>query len=719
MKKRCLALFLSALLAVSLCVPAFAEELDSELTRVTLAVKKTLSIGDGYTNFIGNVNDMGALRYWTLDWSGDDGSGIHVTADHTGKVLQYSAGEAETVTPAGGYAPTLAKVTQAQALKSAQVFLAAVLTEGESAAPAADGAAYFRSEIYSFSGELLRGGVPLPDSVRLEVSRETGKVTSYWRDDCYRAYVNALPAALPAVSADKAASAFAGAAELELQYVLGEDGAAVLRYVPAASLNGFYVDAATGKLTDTADAWKDLSERGVGFTGSASAAAADESADKLSEAEQSAVEQMRGVQSKEALDVLIRKVTALGLSRYELASASYYADEDSGDVTCTLRYTRALSSGEIDASARGYTPANPTQTKTYTVNARTGALLEGWGGRPWYMKAVAPDRTKLQTAADDFLKAQYPDYAADVALTEGEGASFRYDRQVSGYFFHEDCVYIELDPADGSISSFWTAWTDDVTFTPVGTPVAAQQAKSAYCGAYAPVLRYVAVPVSVDTAVPIWRTYADCCGSVAYRYVLGYTWEQSGETILGVDAATGQVVRQAASAAAPAYTDIASSFAGNQIEALAAAGIRFGGSDVFRPGEALTEKSMLVLLLNSNGYSYDEMELGEDDENSLYESAWNEGFLPRGQRSPERVVTRLGLVKAILAASPYAEAAKLSGIYKTSFSDAKSIASADLGYAAIAQGLGMVRGDAQRRFQPGRVVTRQAAAAILCAYMDR
>ena len=113
---------------------------------------------------------------------------------------------------------------------------------------------------------------------------------------------------------------------------------------------------------------------------------------------------------------------------------------------------------------------------------------------------------------------------------------------------------------------------------------------------------------------------------------------------------------------------------------------------------------MLVLLLNSCGYSYDVSRLGEEGAlDDLYSSAWNQGFLTRGSRSPDKAVTRLELVKAILDASPYSQAVKLKGIFVTSFTDAAQISADNLGYAAIAQGLGLVHAQFRRLPPPIRI----------------
>lgn len=60
-------------------------------------------------------------------------------------------------------------------------------------------------------------------------------------------------------------------------------------------------------------------------------------------------------------------------------------------------------------------------------------------------------------------------------------------------------------------------------------------------------------------------------------------------------------------------------------------------------------------------------------------------------------------------------AARLQGIYTCTYSDAAAIPEADLGYAAIAQALGMVRGS----YQGDRTATRGELAAMLCRLLER
>lgn len=727
--KKWMSLLLCGLLILGLCIPAYAadESMQDELTRVTLAVKNTLPIGDKYQNFTGDVNDMGALRYWSLNWSNDDGSSLRILASDSGKILQYSAGTNQIWQPIamGTYTPSFSKVSVTQAKAAAKKFLGMVLTKSESAdlvEPETAAPISLSSADYSITARILLNGVASANYAHLQIDSATGDITYFSRDDSYEAYVNEVPKAVPAISAATAAGTLTGTIQLNLQYMLSDSGEAVLRYVPVHG-DDYYVDAQTGDLKDLTKAWNDVNSNAAQSNDkAATTVAADEGASGgvgLSKAEQETIQKLKGVLSRDTLDGDVRKVTALGLGRYTLSNTDYSLDEATGDVTCTLYYTRKVSYSELkDVTSAAYQSGTYQQTKILQVNAKTGTLLQGWSYRPWYMKDGTMNRTTLQSAAESFLKFLYPDYAAKTALIDGEGGEFRYDRKENGYFYHDNYVNISIDPSDGSVSGFTSSWDDKLTFQSAEGTVSAAAAKNTYCAAFTAKLSYIAHPVSVNTSIPIWKTYAERCGYVAYRYVLGYTYE-TDSMILGVDAKTGKLLKQETKTP-QAYTDISGSYAKKQIEALAGAGIGFGSSDKFLPAAKLTQKEMLVLLLNSCGYSFDVEQLGEEGAlDALYSSAWNQGFIMRGSRSPDRTVTRMELVKAILDASPYSQAVKLTGIYMTSFTDAAKIPADRLGYAAIAQALGLVHGDQKGKFNPNAVVTRETAAAVLYNYMNR
>ena len=85
------------------------------------------------------------------------------------------------------------------------------------------------------------------------------------------------------------------------------------------------------------------------------------------------------------------------------------------------------------------------------------------------------------------------------------------------------------------------------------------------------------------------------------------------------------------------------------------------------------------------------------------------GVLTPTERQEDAPLTRSQAVKLLLNAEGLKAAAQLSGIYTCSYPDAASIPAEDLGYAALAQGIGMIQG----AWAGERIATRAEGAVML------
>ena len=97
------------------------------------------------------------------------------------------------------------------------------------------GAGQLNSSGIRFSGTLLLNGLPSPLSYSIRVN--DGRVTSFRRDARQTTFLGSIPGNEAGVSQAQAAGALKQTLGLKLEYVLDEDGAAVLRYVPEADLH--------------------------------------------------------------------------------------------------------------------------------------------------------------------------------------------------------------------------------------------------------------------------------------------------------------------------------------------------------------------------------------------------------------------------------------------------------------------------------------------------
>ena len=72
-------------------------------------------------------------------------------------------------------------------------------------------------------------------------------------------------------------------------------------------------------------------------------------------------------------------------------------------------------------------------------------------------------------------------------------------------------------------------------------------------------------------------------------------------------------------------------------------------------------------------------------------------------------------MQCLLDCAGYGPAARLKGIFTCNYTDAADIPEEELGYAAIAQGLGLARD----RYDGSSAATRAELASMLCRLLER
>ena len=91
------------------------------------------------------------------------------------------------------------------------------------------------------------------------------------------------------------------------------------------------------------------------------------------------------------------------------------------------------------------------------------------------------------------------------------------------------------------------------------------------------------------------------------------------------------------------------------------------------------------------------------------------GMSVRKERDDGAALTRAQVVRMLLDAAGYGAVARLEGIFTCAYTDPETIPAGELGYAALAQGLGLVTGT----YAGDRTATRAEAAVLLERLMDR
>lgn len=685
--KRYLALFLACLLLISAMPVALAADnpMGDQLAAVTQKVKTQLGIGDDFTSFQGEPRSGENETLWQLSWEKDEGISIEVTATDSGKIISYRYEGVQDARYDSSFSPAFPKTSDADILQAAETFLKKVLTDGETAQLTAKNI-YRQNDEIMLSFPLNLQGLPAPFHASLNLSQ--GQVVSYWRSSGSLPAQPQVPSSKAAITADAAGKTLAASMKLRLEYTTdpartGKNATtATLHYVPVDQDNRV-VDAQTGALLNLSELQRNLyaKEQSAADGGSGKENA-------LSPSEQAGIEKLQGILSRQALEQKLRAMPELGLGQFNLEQAQYSYLSQEDRYQCTLIFS--MRSGE------------DYKVKYATVDAKTGALssLFSTGSDRGDLLATEASAGKAQA----FLSKYFPSQATQVKAypQAGQQQGVTMAQQVNDIFHPGNAYRMTFDTKTGWLDSFSANWKD-VTFEKPEGLVTLQAAQDAWYAAQPATLQYVAQPTESKTA----RGNND-------KLVLAYANADQSPAPYAVDAKTGQVLRSSSlDEEAIAYSDVTNDTA---ILALAQAGIGYKGG-TFEKGKTLTQVDMLAFLVSADGWYYDAQEEGALD--SLYNRAYRLGMLQRNQRQPDAVVTRGQLVKTILDMSGYGKAAQLKNLFTCTFSDAAAIAPELFGYAAIAQSMGMVRGDELGRFNAAQPANRMQMATMLYNFMNR
>ena len=729
--KKLLSLLLCAALLCGGALPAVAAEetADARLTQVTQTVKTALELDTtAYASFQGECYEDILTPVWNLSWSGDAGS-LYIEALEDGKILSYSLVQTQTEESYGGgeSLPALPQGDETAARAAAQSFLDRVLDQGlesvEELETVSSPSLY--GDSYRFSGTILLRGLPSPLHVSLTVRGSDNTVTRFSRDALETGCLGNIPSSVPAADGETAAGQLKTTLSLRLEYVLPEEEStqAVLRYLPDPS-HEFYVDGETGELVDLTELRQKMyggASGGEAAEESAPSAAADAGNMALTPAEQEGIQKLEGVLSSQALDQSLRAEEAYGLGRYELVNASYRLiegeDGQEDRVECTLRYSRTGEDG--------------VWSRTFTVDAKTGEVASLWSSAPWDTEQVpALTAEEAQAQAEAFLQSFAGDRWGHLALYEGAQAvlldggtgnvpfySFTFARQENGYFFPTHFYTVGIDAADGSVSGLTFQYDENVTFDDPQGIVDAEAALDAWMGTYDVTLGYLYVPSSLDGGTAAEEKLRQMGYEYYYRLRLGYGLERTGNSLyLGVDAKTGEPVKweNAPGASGLAYEDLEGHWAQSAVERLAGYGIGYDAAR-FQPDKTLTQCELVCLLYSTSYGAVDPEEGDSDFRDQVYAAAYRMGALTREERDDGAALTRAQVVRMLLDAAGFGQVAGLEGIFTCAYTDPETIPAGELGYAALAQGLGLVTGT----YAGDRTATRAEAAVLLERLMDR
>ena len=716
-------------IAVTEPLPASAAAQDERLKNVTELVKGTLDLDtDKFTEFNGSLSEEELGVAWNLNWSGNDAS-MNIQALDDGTIISYWYNDNQENYRYNPYLPTFPKLDTAAAKAAARAFLDRVLDSSMETVTLEEPqtAGQLNSTTAYFSGRIQLNGLPSPLSYSINVRGTDNQITNFRRDAPSQRYLGGIPSATPAVKQSDAADKLKGTLDLELVYVTAnadrpkETKHAVLRYVPS-NYEARYVDAQSGELTGAEDY----------FYYNAAPMATEEAAEmddagganmsarkQLNETELTGVEKLKDVLSTEKLDARIRAESAYQLDNYKIATSNYRivknADETE-DIFCTIRYT----TGDNTVNEKGIVTRSD---RTFRVDAKTGEVksLSSYSG--WDKdRTPTVKQSRAQTIAEEFLS-RYSKHADKLPLynvddhtdTGAPSYGFTFTRKENGYFFPENNCVIQIDAETGAVCGLSFDWDEKVNFDGTENLVSKDAAVNAWMDTYTVTLGYRSKSRKLDplTGGDIEAKLVTLGYERFQILFLSYGLERE-ENYPGIDAKTGKPVEPEAVDNEIIYSDIDGAEAAPEIRKLAAYSVGYSGGE-FRPNASLTQWDAVCLIASTQGWRLNPDDVTDEDRNNVYGMIYSMGGLTPGERKEDAVMTRGALVKLLLDCGGYKAVANLNGIFTCDYTDKDSIAAPDIGYAALAQGLGIVKGT----YNAKETVRRGTAAVMLCRMMER
>ena len=675
--KKTLALILALAMLMG-CAALAEEDPRAGLAQLTLKVKTLLDISDEYTSFESNYSYRGNEVIWNLDWEGE-GKSLYVSCDGQGKIYDYYRYETDMYMGGSSFAPRLPSGGAAAMEEAADAFLTRVLGENEGYQIASRGS-YFAGEgypDYSFSGLITRGGIPTETDFYLTLRGQDLTVTNFSRGDSYMTFTSRADVSGEIFGQEAAQTRLEGAYIVDLRYISDGSNGVRLAYVPVPR-GGWVLDAVTGEVISHG-------ENDFRMYASAGAGDGEMTSDKgLTPAEIEGIEKLEGVKSQAELDRAVRGMAELGVTDdFRITGSSFSVSGDR--VEASLYYNR----GDTD--------------KYVTLDARDMSLRTVYTSGPWMGEIqYSPDLSEGKNLADAFLEKYFPDLSGHIVFSGSSVperpwrpvATFTYARQENGIRYDDNEISVDIDTDSGLVDGVTLQWSDDLEFPAPRNLASPEAASAAY---FALARATLCICHFYDSEDDTWQE------KLCYRL-------ETEHEISGLDASTlAPIMPDVTEHGEIRYEDEA----GDAALRLAELGIGFGGG-TFSGDRAATLRDALTLVLTSGGVSA----IGVPDDR-LLEYAFQNRLIARGEYDLSGEITRAAFARLLIEVSGYGKAASVPGIYVCGFADEDQIAPEDLGFVAIARGMGIATPDENGFFYPLRSATRAEIVDMTYAFLTR
>jgi len=653
-----------------------------ELSKVVLAVKSKINIPEELTEFDYNYN--GETSYsragWRFNWRDKDyKKRITISCDTDAHITYYDYYTSDRYTT---QAPQYLK----EELKpKADDFIKQVAPEVADRIVFKSASNSGRNYIYTY--ERIENGILMPENtVSVSVNYVTTEVDSIgisWLYDLD------IPGVKTSITEQQAKDMLGQKINMKLQYRnrsekiepdMKDSKTKTIAYLVYVPDTGYIsVDAKTGEIYTTREEWVSKDEFSANKEMLSSGAVNDAMKQEavLTEEEIAEIDKLKDLISKEeAIKILT-------------SNDKLYIKENLKAVTANLR--KSYSGDDEFYWEINLSPMEKgTDNARATIDAKSGKILSFYASmnsyydeekEEWKDIKVKYTSKQCKTTLESFIKENIPEYFDDTKLSKEDngyilryineqyvygGYSYRYNRINEGIEYTYNSINGAVDGVTGKIYSFSYNWTDDIEFESPKNAMSPEKAYVAYVSKEGFNLLYEINNIHIyDEQYEKSNEY--------YEYSKAYDLENEVRLVYRPDISpaiispfTGKQLdydgKEYIKKEEYEYNDIVGHWAEREINLLADIGI--GLEEIkFEPDKTVTKVDLEKI--------YAELYRNIDTQNEE--------------------ITRMDLIKALIKSLGLNEVAKVQGIYIVDYKDKEVIKTEDIGYAALAKGLNLIK----------------------------
>lgn len=678
-------LLLIVCLLVGSAVPVFAQETNSKgLETAILAVKKVVDIPGEYQDFDYSSNeyeqDGKKISSWYLSWGNpEEYRWIHAVVEQGEYLTSYSKYNKEMQEGLGNITREMGEKTASAFLGKARPDLA-----GKMKSTGVNG---YADDTHRYQFVFFEEDVPVPFiSANIEVDRHTGEVTSY--DFNFNEKQPQFPIKGEHLSLEEGRKAYEEKLGPKLSYRSTYDWKTKqLHIFPAYSADhlGKVIDAKSG---DPIDLYNQNDNYRYYAANESKAKDSGAGLGGLSYEEIQAVDSVSSVISKEKAESRLRSLVPDISSEMKVANTSLVKNAINGDqYLWEIGFDHAY--GIIDAKTEElvsfyhYEESGGEKDKANLQLSEVKAKEKAEA----FIKKVAGAKLAQCLYQEQQSNLLVEKSLSSAKLDENANDTYRfsYVRQVNDIDFSANYITVSVNGKNGKITQYDCQW-----YTTLQCP-------------------------TLDNAITREKAFAlfDEAGKIALHYernqegkvVLVYAFKEPVNNFV-LDAYTGTKLDWRGEPykdhSMPIYQDLAGHWVEAVVNSLLENGYYLPG-DAFHPNEKITQIQFLR-------YLYSPVESYYTDE-ELYRMMTESKVIKKEERSPDAQVTRQDAAKFAIRFLGLQKAAEKPEIFTNPYSD--QVDKSYGGYAALAYGLGIMKGDAKGRFNGQNAVTNAESAMIV------